>query len=151
MQQPLPGTPGTCFIFRGLLIYYSKTLIMKMTNKPIHFMGAFVIRRQDHGILTSTYFNCNAPDPHPETMKWKSKLPNVKGDDKDKAADAGNDPFAGVYKTGWLEQGRHQVGELIIQPNGSMYELTWNDIKSPGSYGHATREGDILFGYYWGA
>jgi len=103
------------------------------------FHGALVIRLQDHGILTSTYFNNGDPVPYPETARRQSTdLP-------------GANPFVGKFDCIWLEKNEHHKVTLIIkkEPTDIAYELRWIDKNNNVNFeGRAALENGILFGYY---
>lgn len=110
---------------------------------PTNFHGAFVFRKQDHGILTATYFNTGEYQPYPETAKRKeSKIPT-------------SDPFAGEYETTWLEKKEFYVCDLIITPHNpvtGVYQLEWKssgktDVKNYEGYGML--ENGTLVGFYY--
>lgn len=105
------------------------------------FRGAFIIRVHDHQILTSTYFNNGDVEPYPETAKRITK------------EQIDEDPFAGRFRVTWLQADGHYELELEITRTvgQSLYHLTWYNKGVAEFYGHAVKEKDILFGYYWGA
>ncbi len=105
------------------------------------FHGAFVVRKQDHGILTITYFN-NGNDfiPYPETAKLK--------EENNKSVD----PFIGIYETLWLEKGIHHIGdlEIIPHPPKNVYKLTWTSkAKRKDFEGYGMLENGTLVGFYY--
>lgn len=105
------------------------------------FHGAFVLRKQDHGILTITYFNNGAYfDPYPETAKLKTP-------GKDSA-----DQFSGIYETVWLERDAHHIGDLEIVPHRpvNVYKLTWTSRDGGRDFeGYGMLEKGTLVGFYY--
>ena len=112
---------------------------MSSTN----FHGAFVFRKQDHGILTATYFNTGEYKPYPETAKLK------------KATDPENDLFAGDYETTWLEKNDYYVCNLKITPHKTekgVYKLSWTSsgkTKVNTYEGYGMSENGSLVGFYY--
>lgn len=109
-----------------------------MSDNP--FRGAFVMRSQDHHILTSTYFNINNQEPYPETAKRTAPR-------KDS-----NDPFEGTFDTIWLERMDHarMVLEVTKDSDKPYYKLEWKYKGVLAWHGQAVKENGTLFGYYWG-
>jgi len=110
-------------------------------NQPPTFHGAFVFRKQDHGILSSTYFNTWDFTPYPETAKLKSKT------------EPADDPFTGVYETIWLEKNAHYVCDVeIILHKPGVYKILWNAAGKKGveKYeGYGMLETELLVGFYY--
>ncbi|PZR23748.1 MAG: hypothetical protein DI535_23335 [Citrobacter freundii] len=109
-----------------------------MSNNP--FRGAFVMRSQDHHILTSTYFNINDQDPYPETAKRTA--PGINPED----------PFEGTFDTIWLEKKDHARMILKVTKSSDKphYSMEWEYKGKLAWHGEAVKENGILFGYYWG-
>lgn len=110
---------------------------------PNAFHGAFVFRRQDHGILTATYFNTGEYKPYPETAILKTES----GHD--------TDPFIGDYITIWLERNTHYKFELNISPHNTLgvYKLSWKPISPQNGEkpyeGFGMLENGLLIGFYY--
>lgn len=107
------------------------------------FRGAFIMRLQDHHILTSTYFNTDQLDPQPETAK-KISGPGSSADE-----------FVGTYNSVWIEDDEPELMKLDIQAEheNSRYKMKWSEVQqgltTPMYEGYAVKEKEILFGYYW--
>lgn len=106
------------------------------------FHGAFIFRKQDHGILSSTYFNNGDFNPYPETAKLVSAV-----------SQNPSDPFAGEYVTVWLEDTTHDICDLTIMPEGNVdgvYKLTWISRTGNHNYeGYGMIENSSLVGFYY--
>ncbi|MBP7556367.1 MAG: hypothetical protein KA821_08890 [Chitinophagaceae bacterium] len=111
-----------------------------MTKNAKVFRGAFIMRLQDHGILTCTYFDNSNQMPYPEIGK---RIGENKGNE---------DSFVGKFSlVGIRYQGSYDM-QLSISRNSRtpLYKLIWKHEDGIETFlGEAVLDKDILFGYYW--
>src|SRR2546429_368470 len=114
-----------------------------MPKQPNQIIGAFIIRNEGDGCLTSKYHHGDSSEcPFTETCKRTTPLIN-------------DDVFIGTYRTVWLEDNNiHILAELTIQrhrKNSAIFQLFWRDVKNNGDIFEGTGMivDDLLAGAYW--
>ncbi|SJZ32078.1 hypothetical protein [Sediminibacterium ginsengisoli] len=112
-----------------------------MAKQANQIIGAFTLRNEGDGCLTSKYHHGDSVDgPFTESCKLITPLVLT-------------DVFIGTYRTIWLEDANHAVAQLIIRRNpinGSIFQLSWLDENSNSIFeGTAMIFDNILVGAYW--
>ena len=113
-----------------------------MPKQLNQIIGAFILRNEGEGCLTSKYHHGDSLDcPFTESCKLTTALNP-------------NDVFIGTYRTVWLEDTTHVVAELTIRRhprNNNIFELIWRNNNNPAPVfeGTAMNVDNLLVGTYW--